>query len=194
MTAQHAYTADKNKMYILPSGNWFTGFVANTEARTVSFNYCDRRRSGQVARRYIVRFEDDCSTVRDIIAISAQGGRVEMFKSTVARDVCANILRRAMMVAFEEDFAKEVEQNEQNEQAVKEDHVEPAKTVNVIVNKMGVVTSAFALIAFIMTFIYFFFGEASTTEAVMKALVGAELGALVALFAVDIAMYAKNRK
>ena len=188
MTA-HTYTADKNYTLTLESGNWFTGFVANTKTRTVSFNYCDRRRGGQVARRYIVRFEEDCSTVRDIVAISAQGGRVEMFKSTIARDVCANILRRAMMVKFENDFAEEVEQNEQAVEPSKE-----YKTVNVIVNKMGIVTSAFSLIAFIMTFIYFFFGEASTTEAVMKALVGAELGALVALFAVDIAMYAKNRK
>ena len=115
MTATHAYTADMNHKQILESGNWFTGFIVNTKTRTVSFNYCDRRRAGQVARRYIVRFEEDCSTVKDIVAISAQGGRVEMFKSTVARETCANILRRAMMVEFEKDFAEEVE------------HVEPAK-------------------------------------------------------------------
>lgn len=115
MTATHAYTADMNMKQMLPSGNWFTGFVANTETRMVSFNYCDRRRAGQVARRYIVRFEEDCSTVKDILAISAQGGRVETFKRTVARETCANILRRAKMAEFEESL-------EQNEQAV-----EPAK-------------------------------------------------------------------
>lgn len=107
-----AYTADMNMKQMLPSGNWFTSFVANTKTRTVTFNYCDRRRNGQVARHYIVRFEDDCSTIKDVLAISAQGGRVEMFNSTVARETCANILRRAKRVEFEKDFAEEVEQVE----------------------------------------------------------------------------------
>lgn len=187
MTATHAYTADMNHMHILPSGNWFTGFVANTKTRTVSFNYCDRRRNGQVARRYILRFEADCSTVKDIVAISAQGGRVEMFKSTVARETCANILRRAQMVEFEENLAKEVE---------KQDNEKSATTVvvNTLVNKMGIVVSAFALIAFIVTLCFFFFGEASAVDTIMKAFIGAEVGALVALFLVDIAMGVKNRK
>lgn len=116
------YTADMNHKQILESGNWFTSFVANTKTRTVSFNYCDRRRAGQVARRYIVRFEKDCSTVKDIIAISANGGRVEMFKSTVARETAASILRRGMMVEFEQKLEEECEPEAKEEQAV-----EPAK-------------------------------------------------------------------
>ena len=184
MTA-HTYTADMNMMHVLPSGNWFTSFVANTKTRTVSFNYCDRRRAGQVARRYILRFEEDCSTVKDIVAISAQGGRVEMFKSTVARETCVNILRRGMMVEFEESL----EQNEQdNEKAVS------TVIVETLVNKMGVVASVFALVAFVMTLIYFLFGGVSTADAVMSALVGAEMGALVALFAGNVAMDVKHRK
>lgn len=124
MTALHAYTADMNHVYTLPSGNWFTGFVANTKTRTVSFNYCDRRRAGQVARRYILRFEEDCSTVKDIVAISAQGGRVEMFKSTVVRETAANILRRGMMVEFEQKLEEECEPKVEAKEV---EQVEPAK-------------------------------------------------------------------
>lgn len=118
MAALHAYTADKNVVHMLPSGNWFTGFVANMKTRTVSFNYCDRRRNGQVARRYILCFEADCSTIRDIIAFSANSGRVEMFKNTVAREICVNILRRAKMVEFEQKLEEECEPK-----------VEPAKVI-----------------------------------------------------------------
>ena len=106
------YTADMNYTLTLESGNWMTGFIANIENREVTFTYHDRRRAGQIARTYTVKFKVDLSTVEDIVAVSANAGRIEHFKSTVARDVCANILRRAMMVKFEQDFAEEVEQAE----------------------------------------------------------------------------------
>lgn len=109
------YTADMNHMHILPSGNWFTGFVANTKDRTVSCNYCDRRRNGQVARHYTIRFCEDNSTVRDIIAISAKGGRVETFQSSVVRETAANILRRAMMTEFEKELEESTEKAEKAE-------------------------------------------------------------------------------
>ena len=40
--------------FVLPSGNWFSGFICNTKTKTVCFNYRDRRRDGQIARRYTV--------------------------------------------------------------------------------------------------------------------------------------------
>lgn len=189
MTA-HTYTADMNMMHVLPSGNWFTSFVANTKTHTVSCNYCDRRRSGQVARRYIIRFESDNSTVRDIIAISAQGGRVEMFKSSVVRETAANILRRGLMVEFEESL----EQNEQAVEPAKEEQTVTTIIVETLVSKMNIVVAVFAMVAFVMTLIYFLFGGVSTADAVMSALIGAEMGALVALFAGNVAMDVKHRK
>lgn len=184
------YTADMNYTLTLESGNWMTGFIANIEKREVTFTYHDRRRAGQIARTYTVKFAEDLSTVEDIVAVSAKAGRIEHFKNTVARDVCANIIRRAKMVKFEEDLAKEVEQVE----PAKEEQTVTTIIVETLVNKMGVVVSAFALIAFIMTLIYFLFGGVSTADAVMSALIGAEMGALVALFAGNVAMDVKYRK
>lgn len=106
------YTADMNYMITLESGNWFSNFIANVEDRTVSFTYHDRRRAGQVARHYTIKFAEDLSTVEDIVAVSSKAGRIEHFKSTVARETAANILRCVKMVKFEENFAKEVEQVE----------------------------------------------------------------------------------
>lgn len=103
------YTADMNYTLTLESGNWMTGFIANIEKREVTFTYHDRRRAGQIARTYTVKFAEDLSTVEDIVAVSARAGRIEHFKSTVARDVCANIIRRAKMVEFEQKLEEECE-------------------------------------------------------------------------------------
>ena len=97
------YTADMNYMLTLESGNWMTGFIANIEKREVTFTYHDRRRAGQIARTYTVKFAEDLSTVEDVVAVSAHAGRIEHFKNTVARDVCASILRRATEKSFAED-------------------------------------------------------------------------------------------
>lgn len=71
------HTIIKTK-FVLPSGNWFSGFICDTKNKTVCFNYRDRRRDGQIARRYTVIFNDKLK-VTDIIAVSIQGSRVEHF-------------------------------------------------------------------------------------------------------------------
>ena len=44
------YTARLNAKIALPSGNWFSGFKADAESRTVIYTYHDRRRNGQAVR------------------------------------------------------------------------------------------------------------------------------------------------
>lgn len=177
------YTADMNHVHMLESGNWFSNFIADIEDRTVSFTYHDRRRAGQVARHYTIKFKADLSTVEDIVAVSAQAGRIEHFKSTVARETCANIIRRAKMVEVEQKLEEECEPK-----------VEPAKVeiCDKIINNMKSIAAMLAVVAFISTLGYFFFfDEVSTVEAVMNALIGAEIGCLVALIAVSFAQYHK---
>lgn len=178
------YTARLNVKIVLPSGNWFSGFKADAESRTVVYTYHDRRRAGQVARHYTVMFKADLSTIESVTAVSAHGGRVEHFKTVSIRDDLAIILRAAKREAFEESLEQNEQDNEKSSITV---------VVETLVNKMGIVVALFAVIAFILT-LCFFFGEASVVDAVMKALVGAEIGALVALFAVNIAMEVKHHK
>lgn len=97
------YTARLNEKIVLPSGNWFSGFKADVESRTVVYTYHDRRRNGQVARHYTVSFNADLSTVESVTAISAHGGRVEHFKTVSIRDDLAIILRAAVREACENE-------------------------------------------------------------------------------------------
>lgn len=97
------YTARLNEKITLPSGNWFTGFRANAESRTVVYTYHDRRRNGQVACHYTVTFKDDLSTVESVTAVSAHGGRVEHFKTVSIRGDLAIILRAAVREALENE-------------------------------------------------------------------------------------------
>lgn len=90
---------------VLPSGNWFSGFICDTKNKTVCFNYCDRRRDGQIARRYTVIFNDKLK-VTDIIAVSIQGSRVEHFGNCRAEKLCRELLIRAL------DSQKQKEQEE----------------------------------------------------------------------------------
>lgn len=106
------YTARLNAKIALPSGNWFSGFKADAESRTVSYTYHDRRRNGQVARHYTVTFKADLSTIESVAAVSAHGGRVEHFKTVSIRDDLAIILRAAVREAWEKSFADDVEQVE----------------------------------------------------------------------------------
>lgn len=106
------YTACLNAKIALPSGNWFSGFKADAESRTVIYTYHDRRRNGQVARHYTVTFKDDLSTVESVTAVSANGGRVEHFKTVSIRNDLAIILRAAVREALEKSFTDEVEQVE----------------------------------------------------------------------------------
>ena len=96
------YTACLNKKVTLPSGNWFTGFRANVETRTVVYTYHDRRRNGQVARHYTVTFRPDLYTIESVTAVSANGGRVEHFSNVSIRDYLASILIRAKMIKVEQ--------------------------------------------------------------------------------------------
>ena len=107
------YTARLNKKIVLPSENWFSGFMADAESRTVVYTYHDRRRNGQVARHYTVTFEDDLSTIKSVTAVSAHGGRIERFSTVSIRGDLANILRAAVREAWEKSFADEVKQIKQ---------------------------------------------------------------------------------
>lgn len=91
--------------FILPSGNWFSGFTCNPKAKTVCFNYRDRRRDGQIARKYTIKFNDELK-VTDIIAVSIQGSRIEHFGNCRAEKLCRELLIRAL------DSQKQKEQEE----------------------------------------------------------------------------------
>lgn len=95
--------------FVLPSGNWFSGFTCNTKNKTVCFNYRDRRRDGQIARRYTIKFNDELK-VTDIIAVSIQGSRIEHFGNCRAEKLCRELLMRAL------DSQKQKEQEEKQEQ------------------------------------------------------------------------------
>jgi hypothetical protein len=94
--------------FILPSGNWFSGFTCNPKAKTVCFNYRDRRRDGQIARKYTIKFNDELK-VTDIIAVSIQGSRIEHFGNCRAEKLCRELLMRAL------DSQKQKEQEEEEE-------------------------------------------------------------------------------
>lgn len=93
---------------VLPSGNWFSGFICNTKTKTVCFNYHDRRRDGQIARRYTVKFNDNLK-VTDIIAVSIQGSRVEHFGKCRAEKLC----RELLIMALDSQKQKEEEKEEE---------------------------------------------------------------------------------
>lgn len=94
---------------VLPSGNWFSGFICNTKTKTVCFNYRDRRRDGQIARRYTVKFNDNLK-VTDIIAVSIQGSRVEHFGNCRAEKLCRELLIRALDSQKQKEEEKEQEE------------------------------------------------------------------------------------
>lgn len=161
------YTADMNNVIALESGNWMTGFIANLEKREVTFTYHDRRRNGQIARTYTVKFKDDLSTVEDIVAVSAKAGRIEHFKSTVAREVCANVLRRAKMVKFEQDFEEEVKQTESAKVSLSERfeqiNVESEKKEAILHGSIMTIV-ALLFVVFTSTALYLMTGGEATKE------------------------------
>ena len=95
--------------FVLPSGNWFSGFTCNPKTKTVCFNYRDRRRDGQIARKYTIKFNDELK-VTDIIAVSIQGSRIEHFGNCRTEKLCRELLIRAL------DSQKQKEQEEKQEQ------------------------------------------------------------------------------
>lgn len=68
-----------------PSGNWFTGFKVDTDALSVTYTAHDRRRGGQVCRRYAVTFKDDLRTIEKAVVLSSRGGRMELFRNVSIR-------------------------------------------------------------------------------------------------------------
>ena len=68
-----------------PAGNWFTGFKVDSEALSVTYTAHDRRRGGQVCRRYTVTFKDDLRTIEKAVVLSARGGRMELFRNVSIR-------------------------------------------------------------------------------------------------------------
>ena len=106
---------------------------------------------------------DDNSTIRDIVAISAQGGRVEMFKSTVARDVCANILRRAMMVKFEEELEEATEAKVSLSEKFEQINVKSEKQ-EAIMNGVLMILLFIVFIVFASTALYLIAGGEATKE------------------------------
>ena len=79
-----------------PSGNWFTGFKVDLDARSVTYTAHDRRRGGQVCRRYTVTFKDDLRAIEKAVVLSARGGRVELFRNVSIR----KNLSKMLTVAF----------------------------------------------------------------------------------------------
>lgn len=75
-----------------PSGNWFTGFKVDSEARSVMYTAHDRRRSGQVCRRYTVIFKSDLKTIEKAVVLSARGGRMELFRNVSIRKNLSRML------------------------------------------------------------------------------------------------------
>lgn len=104
--------------FVLPSGNWFSDFTCNLKTKTVCFNYRDKRRDGQIARKYTIKFNDELK-VTDIIAVSIQGSRIEHFGNCRAEKLCRELLIRAL------DSQKQKEQEEkQKEQEEKQEQEE----------------------------------------------------------------------
>lgn len=106
--------------FVLPSGNWFSGFTCNTATKTVCFNYRDRRRDGQIARKYTIKFNDELK-VTDIIAVSIQGSRIEHFGNCRAEKLCRELLMRALY------SQKQKEQEEEQEEEIPHFEESPAK-------------------------------------------------------------------
>ena len=75
-----------------PAGNWFTGFKVDTDALSVTYTAHDRRREGQVCRRYTVTFKSDLKTIEKAVVLSARGGRMELFRNVSIRENLSRML------------------------------------------------------------------------------------------------------
>lgn len=86
------YTVFNNVKIGTPAGNWFTGFKVDPEARSVTYTAHDRRRGGQVCRRYTVTFKADLKTIEKAVVLSARGGRMELFRNVSIRNNLSKML------------------------------------------------------------------------------------------------------
>lgn len=120
MHTNHPTNIIKMTKFVLPSGNWFSGFTCNPKAKTVCFNYRDRRRDGQIARKYTIKFNDELK-VTDIIAVSIQGSRIEHFGNCRAEKLCRELLMMAL------DSQKQKEEKEEEKEEIPYFEESPAK-------------------------------------------------------------------
>lgn len=111
MRTNHPSTNIIKTKFVLPSGNWFSGFTCNTKTKTVCFNYHDRRRDGQIARKYTIKFNDELK-VTDIIAVSIQGSRIEHFGNCRTEKLCRELLMRALASQKQKEQEEKQEQEE----------------------------------------------------------------------------------
>ena len=88
------------------SDNWYDSFVVDTRQNRVTFNQCDSRRNGQVARYFAITFFAD-GTV-EVYAESAKGHRQEIFSTTQCLSLCLRLLQEARSEARQVESVKTV--------------------------------------------------------------------------------------
>ena len=74
------------------SDNWYDSFVVDAYNNRVTFNQCDARRNGQVARFFTITF-DTVDGSADIYAESAEGHRKETFSRTQCLKLALRLLQ-----------------------------------------------------------------------------------------------------
>lgn len=81
-----------------PAGNWFTDFKVDADALSVTYTAHDRRRGGQVCRRYTVTFKADLKTIEKAVVLSARGSRIELFHNVSIRNNLSRMLMTTLFV------------------------------------------------------------------------------------------------
>lgn len=74
------------------SANYYDSFVVDAYNNRVTFNQCDARRDGQVARYFVITF-DVVDGSADIYAESAEGHRKETFSRTQCLKLALRLLQ-----------------------------------------------------------------------------------------------------
>lgn len=74
------------------SANYYDSFVVDAYNNRVTFNQCDARRNGQVARLFVIKF-DTVDGSADIYAESAEGSRKEVFSRTQCLKLALRLLQ-----------------------------------------------------------------------------------------------------
>lgn len=70
--------------------NWYDSFVVDIRHNRVTFNQCDARRNGQVARYFVITFFADGTA--EVYAESAKGHRQEIFSTTQCLKLALRLL------------------------------------------------------------------------------------------------------
>lgn len=112
----------------LPSGNSARNFRFNDRGHglvQVSYEYTDRRRNHQVARRFTVKFLN--GHIYSIQAHSANGGRVEFFSTSTIIDELLEMLAEFNKAAQGDAYMIEETETEQNATADNTDTIADLK-------------------------------------------------------------------